>query len=194
MEIVVSPDGVDANEERPTAHGRCRRALTSWRIPGDVLSLRGGTYVGSAILKEKIGTPDNPIVIRSFPGEHAVLDGATTRSSPSRPTTAGSRSATGSSGQSRSSSAPKTTGPGIVPGAGPVHAADQLLPAPGPPCGEPAVRGAVRSEHRVAGFRAARRQQARDRGSTWDRACSTPARADPTSSTKTPVWATSTSG
>ena len=77
MEIVVSPRGVETNAGTADSPWPLKKGLNQLAKPGDVLSLRGGTYVGSVILTEKIGTPDNPIVIRSFPGEHAVLDGAT---------------------------------------------------------------------------------------------------------------------
>ena len=76
MEIVVSPDGVETNAGTADSPWPLKKGLNQLAKPGDVLSLREGTYVGTAILTEKIGTPDNPIVIRSFPGEHAVLDGA----------------------------------------------------------------------------------------------------------------------
>lgn len=42
---------------------------------GDVLNLREGNYVESVVIVGKHGTPGHPIVIRSFPGEHATIDG-----------------------------------------------------------------------------------------------------------------------
>ena len=43
---------------------------------GDVLSLRGGVYVESVRIAGKHGTPLRPIIIRSYPGERAVIDGS----------------------------------------------------------------------------------------------------------------------
>jgi len=45
---------------------------------GDVLFLRGGTYnVSNSILslRKNSGTADNPIIVESYPGETAILDG-----------------------------------------------------------------------------------------------------------------------
>ncbi|MGH8932033.1 MAG: right-handed parallel beta-helix repeat-containing protein [Egibacteraceae bacterium] len=44
-------------------------------LAGDVLNLRHGIYVGPVNIAGKHGTADDPIVIRSFPGEHAYIDG-----------------------------------------------------------------------------------------------------------------------
>src|SRR5262245_9409383 len=43
--------------------------------PGDTLFLHGGVYAGGFVAK-LVGTIEAPIVVRSFPGEWAVLDGA----------------------------------------------------------------------------------------------------------------------
>jgi hypothetical protein len=79
MEFVVSPDGVATNDgSEASPWGWPPPADLDKRLnPGDVLLLRGGTYVTTATVMGREATPDNPIVIRSFPGEHAVLDGAT---------------------------------------------------------------------------------------------------------------------
>jgi hypothetical protein len=77
MEIVVSPDGVETNEGTAASPLPLQKGLDKLEHPGDVLSLRGGTYLATATLEKTNGTLGNPIVIRSFPGEHAVLDGAT---------------------------------------------------------------------------------------------------------------------
>jgi hypothetical protein len=42
---------------------------------GDVLNLRHRIHVGPVNITGKHGTPNAPIVIRSFPGEHANIDG-----------------------------------------------------------------------------------------------------------------------
>src|SRR5436190_7790791 len=42
---------------------------------GDVLNLREGEYAESVVVKDKQGSAGNSIVIRSFPGEHARIDG-----------------------------------------------------------------------------------------------------------------------
>jgi len=44
--------------------------------PGDAVILRGGVYYEGEILLPYSGTPSAPIVIQSYPGEMAVLDGA----------------------------------------------------------------------------------------------------------------------
>ena len=77
MEIVVSPDGLDTNEGSAASPWPLQKGLAELRDPGDVLSLRAGTYVTTVTLTDRKATAANPIVIRSFPGEHAVLDGAT---------------------------------------------------------------------------------------------------------------------
>jgi len=43
---------------------------------GDVLSLRGGVYVESVRIAGKHGTAWRPIIIRSYPGERAFIDGS----------------------------------------------------------------------------------------------------------------------
>jgi hypothetical protein len=79
MEFVVSPDGVATNDgSEASPWGWPPPADLDKRLnPGDVLLLRGGTYVTTATVTGLKAPPGNPIVIRSFPGEHAVLDGAT---------------------------------------------------------------------------------------------------------------------
>ena len=39
-------------------------------------SLRGGVYVESVRIADKHGTGARPIVVRSYPGEHACIDGS----------------------------------------------------------------------------------------------------------------------
>src|SRR5262245_47251355 len=43
--------------------------------PGDTIWVRGGTYAGS-FLSTVHGTSSEPVVIRAYPGERAILDGA----------------------------------------------------------------------------------------------------------------------
>lgn len=42
--------------------------------PGDTLWLRGGTYAGT-FKSTLIGTSNNPIIVRQYPGDRAILDG-----------------------------------------------------------------------------------------------------------------------
>lgn len=44
--------------------------------PGDVLMLRGGVYYTGQVSAQNSGQVDAPLVIRSYPGEQAILDGA----------------------------------------------------------------------------------------------------------------------
>jgi hypothetical protein len=78
VEYFVSLSGNDTNpgsQDRPfRTVGRGVTAL----LAGDVLNLRRGVYVESVNIVGKHGTADDPIVIRSYPGEHAYIDGALT--------------------------------------------------------------------------------------------------------------------
>lgn len=74
----AAPDGV------PTATGTVddpwdlQTALTrpqSVVAPGDTIWIRGGTYVGT-FLCNLVGSPDEPIIVRQYPGERATIDGA----------------------------------------------------------------------------------------------------------------------
>lgn len=76
MEFVVSPDGLATNDGSATSPWPLQHGLDQLQ-PGDVLLLRGGTYFTTATVTRLEATPDTPVVIRSFPAEHAVLDGAT---------------------------------------------------------------------------------------------------------------------
>jgi hypothetical protein len=49
--------------------------------PGDVIWVRGGTYVGN-FQSSLSGTANSPIVVHEYPGEHATLDGAKSPTSP----------------------------------------------------------------------------------------------------------------
>jgi hypothetical protein len=82
MEYFVSPAGDDRNpgtEAKPfctIARGlQGGSALpTSTLQPGDVLTLRSGTYVEAVEVRGLAGMPGQEIIIRSFPGERAVID------------------------------------------------------------------------------------------------------------------------
>jgi hypothetical protein len=88
-DFYVAPNGVDSADgslERPlrTLTQAAHRAR-----PGDVIMLRGGIYdtVGSIAYTSLTlhGTPDAPITIRSYPGEHAIIDGSRHRRHPRTP-------------------------------------------------------------------------------------------------------------
>ena len=159
-----------------------------------MLSLRGGTYLGGCILTEKIGTPDNPIVIRSFPGEHAVLDGATLEEFAVAPNDSWEPLG---DGEFRSRATFERTDDdrarGSFLGPGPytrlisysrlqdLRADNQLF-------------GELPPGSTLPGFEPLRRQQAATVGLHGTGPVPRRTREDPTSSTKTPVWATSTSG
>lgn len=72
----VSTFGSDSN---PGTINRPFRTITKGigvLEAGDVLNLRKGVYVESVEIKGKNGSANNNIVIRSFPGEHAIIDGS----------------------------------------------------------------------------------------------------------------------
>jgi len=46
---------------------------TSIVPPGDTIWLQGGTYAGQ-VGNRLAGTPEQPVIVRSFPGEWAVID------------------------------------------------------------------------------------------------------------------------
>jgi len=72
---VVAVDGDDAGagtEEAPFA--TIDRAIEAV-VPGDTIYVREGTYaLTTSIQIDKSGTPDDPIVLSAYPGEHPVLD------------------------------------------------------------------------------------------------------------------------
>jgi hypothetical protein len=75
MEYFVSGAG---NDNNPGTRERPFRSVdkgVSVLVAGDVLNLRGGVHVGTVTIAGKHGTSDNPIVIRSAPGETAYIDG-----------------------------------------------------------------------------------------------------------------------
>ncbi|MDQ3762577.1 MAG: DUF1565 domain-containing protein [Actinomycetota bacterium] len=76
MEFFVSTSGNDTNPgtlERPFATiAKGVAGLGS----GDILNLRDGIYIEPVNIAGKHGRADDPIVIRSYPGEHASIDGS----------------------------------------------------------------------------------------------------------------------
>jgi hypothetical protein len=88
----------------------------------------------------RIATRDNPIVIRSFPGEHAVLDGATIgefRAVPNESWRTRRQRRVPVPRDVGAQREHRRAGPRIVPRARPLRAADQLLADPGPAGGQP---------------------------------------------------------
>jgi hypothetical protein len=76
VEFFVSPAGNDGNAgtlEQPFA--TIARGVAELG-PGDVLNLRHGVYVEPVDIAGKHGTADDPIVIRSYRGEEAYIDGS----------------------------------------------------------------------------------------------------------------------
>lgn len=73
-EYIVATNGSDANPgtlARPCKTIQC--ALNKAKIPGDIVSVRAGSYRGSVTLKYP-GVQGKPITLRSYPGERAVID------------------------------------------------------------------------------------------------------------------------
>jgi lysophospholipase L1-like esterase len=72
--LFAAPDG-RLNDCTPNAPCSVRTAF-SRLTPGDTLFLRGGTYDVTAPLRPgNSGLEDNPIIIESYPGETAILEG-----------------------------------------------------------------------------------------------------------------------
>jgi hypothetical protein len=75
--LIVSPSGAgDGNGtlDRPLNLETALAASGPVR-PGATVWLRGGTYRG-AFRSDLAGTAENPIVVRPYPGEHAIIDSA----------------------------------------------------------------------------------------------------------------------
>jgi hypothetical protein len=77
-ECFVSLAGNDANPGRITQPFRTIAKGVSIVQAGDVLSLRSGVYVEPVVIAGKHGTSAQPLVIRSYPGERAFIDGSVT--------------------------------------------------------------------------------------------------------------------
>lgn len=76
MPIVASPDGLPGNAGTEVSPLSLDGGLAALITPGqDVLYLRGGTYVGQVSIQNLHGAASDPKIIRSFPGEHATIDG-----------------------------------------------------------------------------------------------------------------------
>ena len=75
-ECFVSLAGRDTNPGTITQPFRTIAKGVSVVQAGDVLSLRQGVYVEPVKIAGKQGTATRPIVIRSYPGEQATIDGS----------------------------------------------------------------------------------------------------------------------
>ncbi|MBI2301991.1 MAG: right-handed parallel beta-helix repeat-containing protein, partial [Armatimonadetes bacterium] len=74
-ELFVAPDGDDDN---PGSADKPFRTITRGvkeLLPGDTLTVRGGTY-REAVEIEKYGTAEKPILVRAAPGETVVIKGS----------------------------------------------------------------------------------------------------------------------
>jgi uncharacterized protein YjdB len=75
----VAPHGSSSGSGTPSSPWSLAYALGSagGRIqPGDTVWLRGGTYRGAPFRSTLTGTATRPIVVRQYPGERAIVDGA----------------------------------------------------------------------------------------------------------------------
>ena len=74
--LFVAPDGSDTNDGRSEqAPFATLQAAADVAAPGDVVWVREGTYSSDVEITTS-GTENEPIVFESYPGECAVLDGA----------------------------------------------------------------------------------------------------------------------
>ncbi len=71
---VASPGGSDSASGAPAAPVRTAAALIAGLAPGQVGCLRAGTYAGGLRVNHG-GAAGAPIVVRSYPGEQAVITG-----------------------------------------------------------------------------------------------------------------------
>jgi hypothetical protein len=71
----ISPHGSDQNRGTIDEPWRTLEHALQKLSPGDTLYLRGGTYYENGIVVRTKGTASAPIVIQSYPGERAVIDG-----------------------------------------------------------------------------------------------------------------------
>jgi hypothetical protein len=75
-EYYVSNSGNDENSGKDTnTPFRTIREAVEHLNPGDTLYLREGIYLETVKITGKHPTKEHPIVIRSYPGEHAYIDG-----------------------------------------------------------------------------------------------------------------------
>jgi hypothetical protein len=82
----VSPAGDDDNAGTIAAPFQTiQRGVDALQTPGDVLEIRGGEYRGVVTIAQKHGTAARPIVIRSYRGERARIDGYLSLTAPAGP-------------------------------------------------------------------------------------------------------------
>ena len=74
-EYFVSPTGADQNDGSKDSPFQTLKRAAEGMKPGDICWLRHGRYQAEAILEGLKGTPDKPLIFKSFPGERAILDG-----------------------------------------------------------------------------------------------------------------------
>ena len=75
-QFYVAPDGTPSGDGSINKPWNLQTALSQPAAvkPGDVIWVRGGTYVGN-FQSSLSGTANSPIVVREFSGERATLDG-----------------------------------------------------------------------------------------------------------------------
>lgn len=74
--LYVSPSGNDDNEGSISSPWRSLGTAFGELQPGDTLYLRGGIYEEEVLPRRlEPGTPEQPILVRAFPGERPVLKG-----------------------------------------------------------------------------------------------------------------------
>ncbi len=72
--FVDAAQGDDANDGSQAKPWRTINRSVKRLSPGDTLYLRGGTYYEGAVIAA-LGTAEQPITLRSYPGELAIIDG-----------------------------------------------------------------------------------------------------------------------
>ncbi len=75
-EFYVSPNGRPAGDGTASRPWDLATALSGSKgiRPGDTIWLRGGTYAGT-YRSRLTGTAQDPVLVRQYPGERAVIDG-----------------------------------------------------------------------------------------------------------------------
>lgn len=71
----VAPDGADSNDGSKTNPWETIEHAVNQLKPGDVLNLREGIYYEYRVDLELNGTTSDPVIIQSYPGETAQIDG-----------------------------------------------------------------------------------------------------------------------